>query len=179
MALVRKLAVSRAHEPGDAHHRRDSPNQALLHAGCLGERTEQGRPLHLRRQGRLDLVSRAKGHTAFRRKHAPVHEALKLLACRVGDLATVAPLARGHFLGQVQVILAQGLLEVPNDPDVLIKGGGFLERAGGALPVDALLRLEVVLHAVYDGALGRLLHPGLQRNAAEPALFREIACRRA
>jgi hypothetical protein len=47
---------------------------------------------------------------------------------------------------------------------------GSLERAGGALPVHAPLRLVVVPHAILDGALGCLLHPGLQRNAAEPAL---------
>ena len=81
----------------------------------------------------------------------------------------------GHFLGQpvqLYVVLVQGFLVVPNEPDVLLEGEGSLERAGGALPEDALLRLEVVPHAALDGALGRLLHPGLQRNAAEPALCR-------
>ena len=49
---------------------------------------------------------------------------------------------------------------------------GSLKRAGGALPVDAPIHLEVVPHSVLDGSLVRLLHPGLQQNAAEPALFR-------
>ena len=61
---------------------------------------------------------------------------------------------------------------VPDEPDVLLEGEGSLERAGGALLVDAPLRLEVVLHAALEGSLGRVLHPGLQRNVAELALFR-------
>jgi hypothetical protein len=66
----------------------------------------------------------------------------------------------------------QGFLVVPDEPDVLLEGEGSLERAGGALPVDAPLRLEVVPHAALGGSLGRLFHQGLQRNAYEPALFR-------
>jgi hypothetical protein len=100
VALVRELAVSLIHEPGGAQHRRGSPNQVFLHVGCLGERTGQGRPLHLRRQGRLVLHPRAEGHAVFSREHAPVHAALALLACRVDGLAPVAPLARSHFLCQ-------------------------------------------------------------------------------
>jgi hypothetical protein len=69
-------------------------------------------------------------------------------------------------------MLVQVFLVVPDDPDVLLESGGSLERAGGALLVDAPLRLEIVPHAVLDSALGRLLYQGLQRNAAEPALFR-------
>ena len=61
---------------------------------------------------------------------------------------------------------------VPNEPDVLLEGEGSLERAGGALPENASLRQEVLPHAALDGALGRLIYPGLQRNAAEPALCR-------
>jgi hypothetical protein len=38
----------------------------------------------------------------------------------------------------------------------------------------APLRLEIVPHAALDGTLGRLLHRELQRNAAEPALFRSL-----
>ena len=79
----------------------------------------------------------------------------------------------GHFLGQpvqLNVVLVQGFLVVPNEPDVLLEGEGSLERAGGALPVHAPLRLVVEPHAILDGALDCLLHPGLQRNAAESAL---------
>jgi len=128
-----------------------------------------------RAASRLVLHPRAEGHAVSRRKHATAHAALALLACRVGDLTPVAPLARDHFLGQpvqVHVILVHDFLVVPDEPDVLLEGEGSLERAGGALLVDAPLRLEVVPHAALDGALDRLLHPGLQRNAAEPALFR-------
>ena len=80
----------------------------------------------------------------------------------------------GHFLGQpvqLNVVLVQGFLVVPNEPDVLLEGEGSLERAGGALPVRAPLRLVVVADAALDGALGRLLRPGLQWNAADPAVF--------
>ena len=92
-----------------------------------------------------------------------MHAALILLACRVGDLAPVAPLARGHFLGQpvhlhIHVILVQVFLMVPNEPGVLLEG--------------APIRLEVLPNAFLGGAHGRLFNPGLQRNAAEPALFR-------
>jgi hypothetical protein len=40
------------------------------------------------------------------------------------------------------VILVQGFLVVPDEPDVLLEGEGSLERAGGALPEDAPLRLK-------------------------------------
>jgi hypothetical protein len=66
----------------------------------------------------------------------------------------------------------QVFFAVSDEADVLLEGEGSLERTGGALPVGAQLRLEVVPHAALDSALGRLLHPGLQRNAADPAPLR-------
>ena len=40
----------------------------------------------------------------------------------------------------------------------------------GAICAARCTRPTVVPHAILDGALGCLFHPGLQRNAAEPAL---------
>jgi hypothetical protein len=42
---------------------------------------------------------------------------------------------------QINVILVQGFLVAPDESDVLLEGESSLERAGGALPVHAPLRL--------------------------------------